>query len=71
MLARPRRSSLAVALESNRAIIVSGPSITPRYWRNDEATRERFRDGWFHTGDLGVFDEDGFLRIPKELDAWG
>lgn len=40
-----------------------GPSITKGYWRRPEATAEAFSDGWFRTGDAGMFDEDGFFFI--------
>jgi long-chain acyl-CoA synthetase len=48
-----------------------GPSVFARYWDNPEATATTFTsDGWFRTGDLGKFDERGFLRVvgrSKEL----
>lgn len=44
-------------------IIVRGPNIFAGYWRREEATRLAFRDGWFHTADMGKRDEDGFIYI--------
>ncbi|MPZ62175.1 MAG: AMP-binding protein [Propionibacteriales bacterium] len=44
-------------------IIIKGPTVTPGYWDNPEATAESIRDGWLHTGDLGYMDEEGFLYV--------
>ena len=44
-------------------IVVRGESVVPGYWRNPEASRRTMGDGWLRTGDLGCFDEDGFLYI--------
>ena len=44
-------------------IIAKGPVVMHKYLDNEEATKEVLKDGWFHTGDLGKFDKDGFLFI--------
>src|SRR5205085_8785132 len=44
-------------------VLVRGRNITPGYWRNDEATRQAFLDGWYATGDLGRLDHDGYLTL--------
>ncbi|WP_019875228.1 class I adenylate-forming enzyme family protein [Sporichthya polymorpha] len=48
-------------------IIVAGPGITPGYWRNEDAYAEAMKDGWFHSGDVGVRDEDGYIQIVDRL----
>jgi fatty-acyl-CoA synthase len=48
-------------------IVVAGPGLMDRYWRNPQATAEAIRDGWLHTGDLAVRDEDGDYAIVDRL----
>ena len=44
-------------------IACKSPLATQGYYKNPEATDAAFRDGWFHTGDLGHFDEEGYLYV--------
>ena len=44
-------------------IVVSGDVVMAGYWQDPEATREAIRDGWLYTGDVGKFDQDGFLTL--------
>ncbi|HEV2424536.1 MAG TPA: long-chain fatty acid--CoA ligase [Terriglobia bacterium] len=46
-----------------REILVRGPNVSPGYYKLDDENREAFVEGWFHTGDLGILDADGFLAI--------
>jgi long-chain acyl-CoA synthetase len=54
-------NSMAVANDGE--LLVRGGVVFGGYWRNEKATAEAIVGGWFHTGDLGSIDEDGFLSI--------
>lgn len=49
-------------------ILVSGPVVTPGYFRRPEATAAAIHDGWLHTGDIGRLDEDGYLYVLDRRD---
>lgn len=44
-------------------ILIKGELVMKGYWRNDDATSGALKDGWLHTGDIGRFDEEGYLEI--------
>ncbi len=44
-------------------LIVSGPQIMHSYWNNPQETAEQLKDGWLHTGDVAIQDEDGYLYL--------
>jgi long-chain acyl-CoA synthetase len=54
---------MKVRIAEDGEILVRGPSVMRGYWRDEAGTSHVLRDGWLHTGDVGVFDEDGFLQI--------
>src|SRR4029450_5700306 len=43
--------------------LVRGDTVMSGYWNNPEATQAALRGGWLHTGDIGTFDEDGYLTL--------
>jgi len=48
-------------------VLIRGAHVAAGYWRQPELTAQVFRDGWFRTGDLGILDAAGILRITGRL----
>ncbi len=48
-------------------VVLRGPKVFTGYWRDPEATNTAFTGGWFHTGDIGLKDDDGYLYIVDRL----
>ena len=44
-------------------VLVRGSVVTSGYWHDEAATQETWKNGWLHTGDIGFFDDDGFLTL--------
>jgi acyl-CoA synthetase (AMP-forming)/AMP-acid ligase II len=57
----------SVAAGDRGEVVVRGPKVFKGYWRDPEATANAFAGGWFHTGDIGVRDSDGYLFIVDRL----
>jgi len=59
----PPLPGMEVRLAEDGEILVRGPNVFAGYYKDPEATAEALKDGWLCSGDLGAFDQDGFLSI--------
>ncbi len=57
----------SVAPGERGEVVLRGPKVFQGYWRDPDATSAAFAGGWFHTGDIGVTDDDGYLYIVDRL----
>ncbi|MGI9435684.1 MAG: AMP-dependent synthetase/ligase [Geminicoccaceae bacterium] len=59
----PPLPGLEIRFAGDNEILVRGDAVMSGYWRNEEATASTLIDGWLHTGDVGMADEDGYILI--------
>jgi len=52
-----------VAHGTRGEVVIRGTNVMKGYYKRPEATAEAFRNGWFHTGDIGIMDDEGYLSI--------
>jgi long-chain acyl-CoA synthetase len=61
---KPLRDVL-VKIAEDGEILLRSKKLFKGYYKNDDETREALRDGWFHTGDIGFLDQEGYLHITE------
>ncbi|BET01218.1 AMP dependent coa ligase [Nesidiocoris tenuis] len=57
----------AAGPEESGEIVVKGPQVMKGYWKNQKATDEVLKDGWFYTGDIGHYDSKGYFYITDRV----
>lgn len=63
----PPLNNVEVKISSDGEILVNGPNVMKGYFKDDEMTKLAIADGWLHTGDVGIIDEDGMLKITGRV----
>jgi fatty-acyl-CoA synthase len=58
-----RRDGIDAAVDEVGEVIVRGPNVMAGYWNDPEQTAAVLVDGWYHTGDAGFLDDEGFLYL--------
>ena len=59
----PPLDGVRVKIAADGEILVAGDNVMKGYWNDPEATARAFEDGWLKTGDVGLLDDDGYIRI--------
>jgi len=59
----PQLDGVRVRIAEDGEILVAGDNVMKGYWNDPDATAQVIEEGWLHTGDVGLLDQDGYIRI--------
>ncbi len=59
----PAMPGVSIKIANDGEILVQGECVMNGYWQDPVITNQTIKDGWLHTGDIGVIDQDGYLKI--------